>query len=513
MPLPTHDQPWPPHDTQRPRELYDAWSAWYSGDPEELSRVYGGTVGGHEFYRDHDRTGVLGRAWSAVVRWFWGQPSTPGQAPSRLHVPLASDIAEASAQLLFEELPAITVGSQERLDEITEEADLHATLLEAAEVCAAYGGVYLRVSWDTSVAGVPLVDAITPEAAAPEWAHGRLSAVTFWRVLTDDHGQVWRHLERHEPGTVYHGLYQGPRDKLGRPVPLDDRPETAPLAEQVDADGAIPTGAPGLAAVYVPNVKPNRQIRGSPLGRSDYAGVEQLMDQLDEIWSSWAREHRLAKARAVVPNALLQDQGAGKGAWFDAEQELFTGLEMLPGTDTSPSNMVQLVQPEIRVEQHARTVTELATQIIRGAGYSPGTFGEQGDGQAVTATEVHARERRTHQTRARKIGYWKSALAQLVEAMLAVDAEVFGSGVTPERPAIEWPDAMTPDPEALSRTLTGIANAEAASVRTKVAMLHPDWDEAAVSEEVERIRSERTGEADPFADASSLTDLPEDTRG
>ncbi|WP_344161673.1 phage portal protein [Nocardiopsis rhodophaea] len=505
MPLPTGNVAWPPEDTRRPRELYETWGAWYTGDPDELAAVYGGGIGaGRGFYEDPHR-GVIGRAITRVARWFWGQAPTPGQAPTRLHVPLASDIAEASAQLLFEELPAITVDqAQDRLDAIVDEAGLHATLLEGAEICAAYGGVYLRVSWDTEVAGVPLVDAITPDTAAPEWRRGMLSAVTFWRVVADDHGRIWRHLERHEPGRVLHGLYEGARDRLGRPVPLADHPDTAGLAKQVDADGAIPTGHERLAVVYVPNIRPNRSLRGSPLGRADIAGVEPLMDQLDEVWSSWGREHRLAVARAIVPRYLLQDLGAGAGARFDELREFFTGVDIPPTTDATTSQLVQMMQPDIRVEEHARTCEALATQVIRGAGYSASTFGEDG-GQAVTATEVRARQRRTYQTRARKIGYWRPQLVSLVEALLAVDASVFpGAGAVAERPVVEWPDDVAPDPEALSRTLVSIATAEAASVRTRVRMLHPDWDEAAVAEEVERIRADRVGEADPWASGAEL---------
>lgn len=41
-------------------------------------------------------------------------------------------------------------------------------LLEAAGLAAAYGGVYLRTTWDTEVADHPLTDALLPDTAVPE---------------------------------------------------------------------------------------------------------------------------------------------------------------------------------------------------------------------------------------------------------------------------------------------------------------------------------------------------------
>ena len=56
----------------------------------------------------------------------------------------------------------------------------HSTLIEAAETCAALGGVFLRVVWDTDIQDRPWIDLVPPDAAVPEFKYGRLVAVTFW---------------------------------------------------------------------------------------------------------------------------------------------------------------------------------------------------------------------------------------------------------------------------------------------------------------------------------------------
>lgn len=486
--LPERDVVWPPVDTERPRHWYEQWGAWYAGDTGELARVYSGE--GQARVRPSQLSGgVVGR----LARWFWGAPPRH-RVSSRLHVPLAADLAAASADLLFGEAPVFETehdASRARLDMLMAEGGLSAALLEAAEVCAAYGGVFLRAGWDLGVASHPLTDVIAPDCAAPEWQGQHLRAVTFWRVLDDTDGvHVVRHLERHEPGRVYHGLYQGTVDRLGRPIPLADREETAYLAALVDSDGGIATGTTGLAVEYIPNMRPHRLIRGTPLGRSDYAGVEPLLDALDEAWSSWMWDLRLARARLFVADSLLQSHGRGEGAWFDFDAELMTPLGGLQSGNEKWSDMLFAQQFQIRVDEHSRTCQELAEQIIRGAGYSAQTFGESRD-LAITATEIQARERRTYATRDRKVSYWRAGLSRFVSTLLEMDRHVFGSGVEPVAPRVVWPDGVQESMLTLAQTVRELDTARAASTETRVRLLHPDWEDAQVAAEVDRIHREQ----------------------
>lgn len=509
MPLPETSIPWPPPHLARARDLWDEWGAWYRGDREELATYYRARHGaGMPAPRPSQyRGGIVG----AVARMWWGTPPSPGQAPARLHIPIPADLAATSADLLWGEPPEITLDTERtraRWAEIVDEGDLITRLHEAGELAAAYGGAYLRIGWDTEIAGVPLVDAIRPDCAVPEWRFGRLSAVTFWRQLDgdDDGREVWRHLERHEGGRIEHGLYRGTAERLGRRVDLGAHPETAPLAALVGAEGAIDTGA-RATAFYWPNLRPNKGIfgrHGEPFGRSDYAGIEPLFDALDETWSSWMRDIRLGKGRLVVPRAFLESAGPGRGASFDAEAEIWAAVDALP----PPEGGMQItpVQFQLRVEEHSRTAAELRAAIITGAGYSTGTFGEAEAGEAITATQVRARQARTYITRGRKIRYARPPLAALVEALLAVDQTVFGGRAEVERPTIEWPDGIADDPETTARTIQLLDAAGAISTYLKVRMQHPEWTEAEIAEEVDRIRQDEAASApvDPFRSLDRL---------
>jgi hypothetical protein len=241
-------------------------------------------------------------------------------------------------------------------------------------------------------------------------------------------------------------------------------------------------------------MRPNRIWRelgpqASPLGRSDFSGVEGLMDALDEGVSSWMRDIRLGKARLIVPQSMLQSLGRGQGAMLDLEREVMVPIG---GLVTGEGGIGQQVMPQqfsIRWQEHQQTCQNLIETIITQAGYSGQTLGLQGD-IAQTATEVVARERKSMTTRGKKINYWRPAFSDIIYGLMSIDHAVFGNPLEPVRPDVEWPDAVLPDQLELANTVAAMRGAEAASIETAVSMLHPDWTPEDVALEVQRIYAE-----------------------
>jgi A118 family predicted phage portal protein len=506
VPLPSGSIPWPPKQlapiTSKQREL----DAWYVGDAHEL----------HSFYRQGDRQpfdrvsqhrgGVAG----ALARMWWGRPARDLTKidDDKLHVPLPTDLCQASADLLYAEPPSFASSDatgQKELDRAVEDG-LVTVLAEGAEVGAALGDAYYRVTWDRAFADRSFITTVHADAAWPEFRWGRLVAVTFWWVVQSDDTTVVRHLERHEldgqgNGVTFHGLYEGTKDNLGRLVPLTEHPSTAGIT--VDADAAlVEDRTRGLAVAHVPNQRPQRQWRthpiGAHLGRSDLAGLEPHFDKLDMVYSSWMRDIRLAKARLIVPAYMLESAGPGRGVWFDTDQDIFTTLNAPPREDGKSEITPQ--QFDIRVEQHKATAEQLVQNILRTAGYSQQTFGEGDDGAAMTATEVTSKDRRSNLTRDRKIRAAQPALVALLRKKLAVDAAVFSTGVSDVDVAVEFVDTTQADAESLARTSETLYRAQAASAVTRVKIAHPDWDEKAIEDEASAILSEFGAQVpDPFS--------------
>lgn len=496
MPLPDNNPIWPPVECKKADKHYREWGAWYSGDPQELRKFYQVNNGFGAMIDPKQYPDSAGNMLDQTSRFFWGNPPEPGSLrDGKLHIPLAGDIASTSADLLFGEPPIWSIpddldGSEQtqgRMDKIVENGLIPA-LLEGAEIDSALGGVYLRAVINMDE-GTPTFDVIPPESAVPEWRSNRLKAVMFWREIVDEQGKVYRHVERHEPGWIYHGLYIGTEERLGQQVDLRMHPETEGFYAQVGDAGRAQTGTELLTAEYIPNMRPNRLMRGSALGRSDYQGIEPAMDALDEAWSSLMRDIRLGKSRLIVPESYLESNGPGRGARFSAERELFTPVKAMPDNE---GISIEEVQFNIRVDDHLTTCRNLAAQALRGAGYSAQSFGEGDQGGPATATEIQARERRSYVTRDRKIGYWRPPLARLSLAALQMDKFWFSSdsGDVTEQPNLEWPDGVQTDMETTSKIVQMLDAAKAVSLRTKVQMVHPQWDKDQVEEEMDLIEGE-----------------------
>lgn len=524
---------WPPQDyeTERARKLYDEYEAWYSGDPAKLWSYYSNQPAAatpYPVYRPSQfQPGLIG----FLARFFWGRPLTPGQSTTHSHVPAASDISALSRSLLWTEPPAFTVPDQDRtsvaadgvvlnsnpaqvlLDKLLEDGGWYAIFSEAAEVSSAYGGAYIRAQANVALTVAPTGDVITPDHAVPQWGPGRtLLAVTFWRhvhtnVDYTSSGPIMRHLERHEMISgrcvVTHGLYLGSADKLGKLVSLQDGDdECQRLAKLVGPDGSIYVGTDMLDVEYFPNLLPHRIIKGTPLGRSDYQGICGKFDELDETASSLMRDVRNGKGRLVVPNGYLRSLGAGKGATFDPEQEIFTGVSM---ENPEQPLQIQITQFAIRVDDHIKTMENIWRTITRGAGLSADAFGEQEtDGPAMTATQVNAKTTRTAATRGDKILYASGPIRRMCMVLLELAQLYYGSNVPVSPVKLEWPDAAAPDPMKIAQTLQFLEAAKAISTREKVTMLHPDWNDADVDEEVELIKEENAPPP-PLQDPGTFT--------
>jgi hypothetical protein len=74
--------------------------------------------------------------------------------------------------------------------------------------------------------------------------------------------------------------------------------------------------------------------------------------------------------------------------------------------------------------------------------------------------------------------------------MQLIDQEIFSSGVEPIRPTVDISDSIIDNPLELAQTALALNTAMSASIETRVRIVNPDWSEAEVDAEVERIKGE-----------------------
>jgi hypothetical protein len=479
----TSDQ-WPPLAIAPYVSDWSQWAAWWAADTARLDghHTAGNTTVGQPSKRNGGR--------------FWSRQQTAPANPARnlLHVPLAADVAQTSADLLFGDAPKLRFdkgqeAAQDRLDGLLHEAALLNDLHFAAETCAAIGGVYLRPMWDVTVADRPLLTVVGADQAIPEIRYGVLVAVTFWEQLPSPEGVVFRHLERHEPGIIRHTLHAGTETTLGPAVPYTEHPDMAWLLGVDLVDGNGINTAPitkRLLVDYIPNA-PSRTHRKAGIGRADIDGSEPLLDALDETWTSWMRDLRLGRARIVVNEQALTTPtigGATLGArGFDVDKEVFAPI---PGqANMGEGDFIKPVQFAIRVQEHADTAMALVERIVTSCGYSPESFGIHAEG-ALSGTAYKLRERRTFRTESRKQRLWGPAVEHTSEMLLAIGREVFGW--EPEaRPSITWPETDTDEPLQRAQTISLLRTAQAISAETAIRLAQPDLDDDQVREELARV--------------------------
>lgn len=509
--MPMSDE-WPPKHLAEVHRDVEIWAAWWSGRPDELSRVYGG--GHNSTEQSFSQRGLRG-SLNALGRWFWGQPARVGEQRSKLHVPVAAEIARVSADLLFGQPPSIVVAdldsedaaavaTQERIDVLLGERT-HAQLYEAAEACSALGHVYLKGGWDLDIdPTAPLPSTVDADAAYPTYQHGRLRDVLFVREWSDA-GEVLRHFELHERGIIWHAAYLGTPTSLGRPVPLQAHPETEDLVQDgMVADDSRPgagieTGIDRLDVVGIPNARATnwRHIPGARyLGQADIAGVEPALDALDDNWTSLMRDVRHGRSRIHVPAHMLETRGKGQGATVDLDREVYTGL------NSPPDGLLQLTTTQfaIRDAQHLNIANALLERIAGGSGYDQQTLGMAGD-VAITATESWAKQVRSQGTRRAKIRNVRPELIEFTRIMLDLDRARFRGRGNPDLSIdVLFPDTVSESMLARAQTIAQLRAAEVISIPTAVEMQHGDWDDEAIQAEVDRILDERRSAApDPMA--------------
>jgi hypothetical protein len=505
--------------------IYDAW---YSNNMDAVPATAGSPTHIHNGYPHSG--GLQGRVSSGL----FGTPS--GQNRPALSIPVAGDLAQLSADLLFAESPKVLLPdavatknatvtperkrAQERLELIVSSDAAHAELLRAGEYSAAHGGAYLAIVWDKAFREHVWFRASRADCVIPEWKYGELAAATLWTdyVKTED---TYRLFERHIPGSITYSLFKGTSGTKGSQVPVDAITETAHYLKLIDASDAevlpmaatldvvVRTGVPWLTVEYFPNMLPNpmwdKQGALANLGRSDFFGLESLFTEINQLWSSLKLDFANGMGRLTVPESYLRLKGRGQGAEFDYGRSVYSPVGGL--VDDGKGGTITISQFKIRVAEHLDAIDALKREIATTAGYSPSHMGLKAEAGSKTATEVNDDKSDSRRTRDKKALYVRPALARLARTGLAIDALVFpnaGGQLIMELPSITFAPVSQVDPLVRAQTVQAIDAARAMSTETRVAYVQPDLDAEEMADEVARVKAENGLSGEPPADPTTF---------
>lgn len=483
---------WPPMDLERYK--MKEHSTWYSGEAELLAN----------FYFVHDLQNYMQLNYGTRNNnKFWAR-QIKNDSNFFIHVPVANDIAETSSAFLFGEAPLIRFNSdsegmkeaQSTLDKMLTESGFYQKLVEAAEVASAIGGVYAKIAWDSEVSEWPIPVIAQCEQAFPEFKFGKLVKVTLVYEVSNDGSTVKRLAEAIEKGKITNELYVGSSDNLGHKASLSECEATKDLKETIDT-------ADVMTCFYIPNMLPNKLNRQSPMGRSDYQGQETLMDALDEVFSAWMVDIQIARGKIHVPSGYVKELAGGKTK-FNIDTMMYEELDVDPTAMTKP---VEATQFDIRSQQFEQTCLNLLDRIITSAGYSPQSFGLNIAGRAESGTALNVRERKSFSTTSKKQAYWEPAIKAMVTAMCVIYNSFLGGKLSNELEVnVEFMDSVSNNLTEVSNSVKVLSDAKAASTETKIRMVHPEWTDTQVQEEIERINNDESAGM-PMDNPEDLTEL------
>ena len=544
--LPIAGDRFPPEQWGEAFDTYAVNRAWYSGTQETLQKLYATQSGGSSrgdadwtHVNTGDGTRRRGGVRGFLSRFYNGAVvgAHIGENRTRVHAPVAANIATLSADVLLAEFPRIRLTmtgtdtepptrNAQALDDIMNAAVMQQVLVEAAENVAGVSAVALTAQWQAGPTNLPTIAASTCDAVIPEFQAGKLTAATLFTtypiVTNGITVRTYVHVERHESGQIVHVLHPlTDRHLLGPAVPFDTIPELAHLlAIAGRTDGPVEhsillrTGVDGLTVAWWRN-RPTRAFAQhgylQNIGRADHEGGEQWLDLIDLTWSSWMRDVKLARGRLIIPESMLDVGVPGSGGSFDDDREVFQSLAFVGLGD---GEQIHAHQFAIRAKEHADTLHALIREVTQFAGYSLSSYGDHGSSTNMTATEVVDRTTMTERTRDTKSRYLTAALESLAPVLLDLHRVHNGGPGMPDgaRIEVEFSDLSSVDPEKEARTFGFLRSALAVSTLTLVQQLHPDWDAATVAGEVTRIQAENglALDTDPAMLGRSSVDDPID---
>ena len=428
-------------------------------------------------YRNR-RDEILQRWSSDLLRWMSAEEEL-------IPYPSAKIAARTLAAFLFGEEPTLDHEDEkvvEAIREIAAGTDLVARLREGAITQAVQGEVYLRPAWDVSLSPHPILTVIPGRIVIPSFRHGMLRDASIVTTYTDEERTArvyWRHIEYHEPGRIENVLYRGTADRLGAPVELTARPETA------DEKPVIETQIEELLVVHVPLDRDGE----SPHGISLFDGLEALIVGIHRLYSQEQHDAEIARRRIAVSEEFLTSDATGRRS-FDRRTDLLVLTEEAAGSvgaERAPVTPVEFGDDLVMRER----IRGRLVDFLVACGISPKTIDADNTGEAASGTARKLAQSMTLRTVSGVGRYWQSALARALDLSLSVARTHLPAWreipTTTVLPSIELADGFVNDPAELARILADLDTAAAISTYEKVKALHPEWSDEQIEAEVAAI--------------------------
>lgn len=409
-----------------------------------------------------------------------------------LITPVPRMISRASANMLYGEPPEISTendSDQARYDFIVDENGLTAELVRGALMSSSEGDVWGRVIVRPDILDCPIIDFSSRRNVIPEFSGRFLTAATFVHEWTEGYTEVFRLFERHSAGAVDHVLYKGTSVSLGDKINLNAYGRTQGMPERVL------TGIPTPLVQFIPNSVDSDPTRGY----SDYRGLEQRFLSLNAAETVGHNNVLLTgQKRAMIDSAYTQNGGVPKGDTF-----LIRRADDAMAGD-SKSKGIDVLEYTFEATELVAWVDHIVDISLTAAGIAPQLVGRSVDGGAISGTALKLKAAHSLLEASGKGRHFDRGLKKLLRYAAIIDSRRTTEGgfgrkwsAPDELVTIERADPMPRDDMEAAQILVLLTNAEAVSTEEKVRLVHPEWDEDQVQEEVQKLGAAGPGVTEP----------------
>ena len=435
---------------------------WYWGKSKQLSQLYG--------QLDVPQT------------MFWKAKCTQGQEIRKIHVALPALIVDTITNIIIADYNGIEINdknstaSAERFAEIEKKNNFSALLKEAITDCGTVGDGAFKISFDTDVSDLPILEWYPAERVKFVYVRGRIVEIKFYTDYADGNKR-YQFEEVYGYGYIKYHLY----NDTGKEVNL----QTISVLSWIDGEGVVFDSSIMWA---VPMIYGKSNYKGRGKGLID--GKDDSFDSLDEAWSQWMDALRAIRTNKYIPaNMIPYDKNTGQPMHPNPFDNRFIALENM--VDENGKAQIQTVSPTFQYDGYLNSYITALDLCLQGI-ISPSTLGI--DTKKLDNAEAQReKEKTTLYTRQNFVELIENTLPKLVLAVLSADSIAHGNGIAKDIDvSVNFGEYANPSFESQVETVGKARQNGVMSIETSVNELYGDSkDDDWKAEEVQRIREEQ----------------------
>jgi len=435
----------------------------YRGEASEIEQFFKQAA-------DAGDTVAQGRFWAAV-------PSN-GLRIRKIHSGLPGTIVDILASIVVSDMLDIEISEPadytKTWDEIVKENDLKEILKGAIQDALTVGDGAFKISYDTELTELPILEFFSGEQVSYKYARGRIKEVLFHTPYKVDN-KTYELTEHYGINFIKYEL----KDSSGNDSALANVPELASLKDLTFSGDLM------LAVPMMFYKSPKWKGRG----RSIFDRKVDHFDALDESISQWQDSLRLGRIKRYIPNSMIpMNPETGKPIGpnpFDNQFIAVRGNMAETAKDTIITD-----QPKVDFEGMLATYVNALDLCLQGL-ISPSTLGI--DVKKLDNAEAQReKEKATLYTRNEIITVLSKILPELVTVVLKAHMNRLEKPIVDVECEVGFGEYANPSFEAQVETVGKAATAQIMSIETQVSELYGDSkDDDWKAEEVSRIKNER----------------------